>query len=71
MAHPRCVSNGNAFSRDAHFGGPVVSGGRPLILVAYRAAPSARGEVASVVDGSVPLPCHPALRRSFRIPGVL
>src|SRR5438270_8167405 len=61
MACSRCVSVGHAFFRNAHFGGPVLSGGRPFVLVAYRAVSATCCEVASMVDASLPLPCHPAL----------
>ncbi len=61
MASSRRVSVGHAFAGDAHFGGPVVFSGRALVLVACHALAPECGEVASVVDSSVPLPCYPAL----------
>src|SRR5579871_649970 len=61
MAYSRCVSVGYAFFRNAHFGGPVVCGGRPFVLVAYRAVALMRGEVPSMVDASIPVPCQPSL----------
>ena len=45
MAHSRRVSVGHAFLRDAHFGGPIVSGGRPFVLVACRAISPVCSEV--------------------------
>ena len=44
-----------------HLGGRVFSGGWPFVLVAHRAVFAECDEVASVVHGFVPLPCHAAL----------